>query len=65
MASASEDDEQLLKFFIFARHSKGVLLCMELNIDKVNKKVSFMTKAPSEEVAHLLNEYIADFLRVN
>lgn len=38
---------------------------MELNIDKVNKKVSFMTKAPSEEVAHLLNEYIADFLRVN
>lgn len=47
MASASEDDDQLLKFFIYGKHVQGVLFCLELNIDKNNKKVSFITKAPS------------------
>lgn len=65
MAAASEDNEQLLKFFIYGRHRLGKLLCLELNIDKNEKKISLLTKAPKEEAAHLLNEYICDFLRVN
>jgi len=65
MASAAEDDEQLLKFFIYCRHVKGALFCLELNIEKRNKKIGIITKAVSSELAHLLNEYIADFLRVN
>lgn len=65
MASASEDDDNLLKFFIYGRHVKGVLFCLELNVDKVNKKVSFITKAPTTEFAKMVNVYIGDFLRVN
>jgi hypothetical protein len=47
MASASEDEEQQLKFFIYAKHVKGQLFCLEFNVDKSNKKVSLLTKAPS------------------
>lgn len=65
MASASEDDEQLLKFFIYGRHVKGTLFCLELNIDKNRKKVGFITKAPAEGFARMVNAYISDFMRVN
>lgn len=47
MAAASEDDEQLLKFFIYTKHVGGSLFCLELNIDKINKKVVLITKGAS------------------
>jgi hypothetical protein len=47
MAAASEDDDQLLKFFIYARHEQGAMFCLELNINKANKKVNLITKAPT------------------
>jgi len=39
--------------------------CLELNINKAEKKISWLTKAPSEGSAKLLNDYIAEFLKVN
>lgn len=35
MASASEEDDQLLKFFLSAQHTQGLLFCLELNVNKV------------------------------
>ena len=45
MASASEDDDNLLKFFIYGKHISGRYLCLELNIDKTSRKITMITKA--------------------
>lgn len=55
MASASEDDDQLLKFFIYAKHIQGILFCLEFNVNKSDKKITIITKANTTDIAHLLN----------
>jgi hypothetical protein len=45
--AASADDEDLLKFFIYGKHIKDIVFCLELHVDKVQKKISITTKAPT------------------
>jgi hypothetical protein len=64
IATSSQDDE-LLKFFIYGKHVQGVVFCLELHINKIEKKIKINTKAPYQEAAHLLNQYVGEFLRIN
>lgn len=56
MASASE--ENLLKFFIYGKHTSNRFIVLELNIDKNEKNIHLTTKAQEAEFAQLVNSYI-------
>lgn len=65
MAAASEGNDELLKFFLYAKHVQGGLFCLELNANKKEKKITIFTKSFSEDIANLCNQYIGEFLRIN
>lgn len=55
----------MLKFFMYGKHTSGDLFCMELTIDKSEKKLTMLTKAKTEKIASLLNDYVSEFLGMN
>ena len=65
MASADDEDGNILKFYMYAKHNRGGFICIELQIDKKQKQISLMTKASHENLAISANNYIKDFLAVN
>jgi hypothetical protein len=45
MASADEDEGSILKFYMYSKHNRGGFICIEVQIDKKQKKLSLTTKA--------------------
>lgn len=46
IASAAEDDGAVLKFYLYSKHTNGSFICIELQINKSERKIILTTKAP-------------------
>jgi hypothetical protein len=58
MASADEDNGKILKFYMYAKHNRGGSICTEVQINKMQKKLTLTTKACHENLAISTNNYI-------
>jgi hypothetical protein len=43
---------------MYAKHSRGGFICIEIQIDKIQKQITLTTKASNENLAIVTNSYI-------
>ena len=66
MASGTEDDGDILKFYFYARDNRTQHnYCLEMHICKSERSLMLAVKAVAEAEASLLGQYIAEFLKIN
>ena len=66
MASAEEDDGNILKFYFYTRDVRtNCFFCVELHVDKNEHTVNLSIKAKEEKAAMNLKKYIFDLLSLN
>lgn len=66
MASAEEEDGNLLKFYLYARDVRSdSYFCVELHANKSEQSMTLSIKAKDEKGAVNMKKYIIDLLSVN